>query len=313
MIRQAARALVWLLAAGAAQADVFVFGPEPTSEGQYISALSGSSASSPQGPVAISGNAVAVDTSANRLYFAEPSGTGSRINRLSYTSSSSWVSILELPTFQVTHLAFDPAPTPRLLVAARRNLDGATVLFPVVLSSQTLGGGFELPDDLTLGASVFRTGDDRWFFTSGAAPQRLIAMQMNAGTVTRWDVPGGFRLGALALQSTTQTLWGIVDDAAQGGARLAEVIPAASLTLDARGTADPACCFVLAGPSVIDPTANRLYTITRGRAAVLPMRPVVVSFSLVDGSRVEEAEMSGNGLFSDVGVVFQELFSDGFE
>jgi len=313
MSRGMCAVMLWLVST-AVSADVYVFGTGDAADpGQRVTSLSGASGSSPQPSVFVSGNAVAVDSAGNRLYFAEPMATGSRINRMNYTAASSFGTLIELPTVRVTHLAYDASPVPRLLVLAKRLSDDRTVLFPVVLATATAGSAVELNDDFTIGVSAFRGSDDRWYLLTGIATPALKAVQVDSGTMNSWAVPTGQRIAELEFHPTTQTLYGLVDDAVAGGTRLAELTPAAMLNIDPLGTVDTDCCFVLAGPATIDVAAGRLYAITRDRNGVVPMAPSIVSFGLTDGGQIVEAEMTGNALFSDTNVVFVDLFGDGFE
>lgn len=311
--RTACAAVLWL-ASTAVSAEVFVFGPGGASDsGQRITSLSGASGSSPQPAVFVSGNAVAVDATGNRLYFAEPMAVGSRINRMNYTAASSFGTLIDLPTVRITHLAFDAAPVPRLLVLAKRLADDQTVLFPVLLSSGTAGSSLDLAGDFTIGVSAFCSSDDRWFLLADGATPALKAVQVDSGAVNSWAVPAGQRIAELEFHPTTQALYGLVDDAVAGGTRLAELSVGASLGIDPLGTIDTDCCFVLAGPATIDVASGRFYAITRDRSAVVPMAPSIISFGLSDGGQIAEAEAPGNALFTDTNVVFVDLFGDGFE
>lgn len=295
-------------------ADVFRYGPTADESGQQVENLSTGSAAN-GGPAAlIASNAVAVDAASNRLFFAQPSGTGTQIRFLNYGATSEPSNLLTVPDQRITHLEFDAAPAPRLLALAIRNSDDQRVLTPILIDSLTIGTAMPITGDLVTGVSAFRASDDRLFAVSrSGTSQNLLSIDANAGTQIALAVPNGSRIVELSMHPSSGLLFGLVDQEGDQSTYVSLLGVGASLSIDLRGTADTDCCFILAGPSAIDSSANRLYALTRPRSGTAPVLPVVTSFDLNTGGRSLEGFARANALFADSGVALPELFSDGFE
>lgn len=295
-------------------ADVFTYGPTDNGAGQRVSNIN-VGALGVEGPaVTIAGNAVAVDAASNRLYFAVPQAGGTEIRSLNYSTTGNHSSFLSVPGHRITHLELDSSGAARLLAVSIRESDQQPVLTPISLSSPAFGTSLPLSGPFVMGVSAFRPSDDRFFLLKQVGTvQSLEIIDANTGVQTSLAVPAGNRIGELVQHPQSNSLYALVDQESDLSTHVALLVTGASLSLGPLGPTDTGCCFVLAGPAMIDAGANRLYALARDRTGTTPTLPVVVSFDLATGARDLESLKRANALFGDSGVNLPELFSDSFE
>lgn len=262
---------------------------------------------------AVQAGTVAADVADHRVYFIANRSDGADLYAFGYGVGASLNTFPLTNGMRVTHMDYDAFQS-RLVGFVAVDSGGIDTVTINPGNGNVVVTGALGPDCCTLraGVSAYRASSGTLYAVgrrSSDSNDQLLAFSVTNGTLVN-----AYDLGAenvVQLVVDGGALYALSYDKVDAVLRPAQITLWPTLTLTPIGTGTSDCCFVLAGPAVIDHANNALVTLTHSSATAAPF--AIQSFSLSNGAATLGNAVSAMGLFEDSVELSDRIFADGFE